>query len=73
MFIACGLSGYSVALFHLFNHAFFKALLFLGAGSVIHVLADEQDIRKMGGLWSFLPVTYITMFKFHQITTFTTP
>ena len=62
MFIACGLSGYSIALFHLFNHAFFKALLFLCAGSVIHALNDEQDIRKMGGLAKVLPVTYICMF-----------
>jgi len=61
MFIACGLSGYSVALFHLFNHAFFKALLFLCAGSIIHALSDEQDIRKMGGLAKILPFTFISM------------
>ena len=61
MFIACGLSAYNVALFHLFNHAFFKALLFLGAGSVIHSLHDEQDIRRMGDLWYYAPVTFITM------------
>jgi NADH-ubiquinone oxidoreductase chain 5 len=58
MFVACGLSEYSTALFHLFNHAFFKALLFLSAGNVIHALSDEQDIRKMGGLVCFLPLTF---------------
>jgi NADH-ubiquinone oxidoreductase chain 5 len=58
MFVACGLSGYSIGLFHLFNHAFFKALLFLAAGSVIHALADEQDIRKMGALAPILPLTF---------------
>ena len=58
--LACGLSNYSVALFHLMNHAFFKALLFLSAGSVIHALNDEQDIRKMGGLISLMPLTYIS-------------
>jgi len=61
MFCACGLSAYSLALFHLINHAFFKALLFLCAGSVIHALRDEQDIRKMGGLKSLLPFTYVSM------------
>ena len=61
MLIACGLSQYNIALFHLFNHAFFKALLFLGAGAVIHSLNDEQDSRKMGGLLVQLPFTY-TMF-----------
>src|ERR1700743_3731820 len=58
MFFSCGLSNYQVSIFHLFNHAFFKALLFLSAGSVIHALADEQDMRKMGGLVNFLPFTY---------------
>jgi NADH:ubiquinone oxidoreductase subunit 5 (subunit L)/multisubunit Na+/H+ antiporter MnhA subunit len=58
MFFACGMSNYSVGLFHLFNHGFFKALLFLGAGSVIHALLDEQDMRKMGGLVKLLPLTY---------------
>jgi NADH-ubiquinone oxidoreductase chain 5 len=59
MILACGLSNYSIALFHLMNHAFFKALLFLSAGSVIHAMADEQDMRKMGGLIKVIPVTYI--------------
>jgi len=61
MIFACGLSSYSVSMFHLMNHAFFKALLFLGAGSIIHSLIDEQDIRKMGGLINFIPFTYIMM------------
>lgn len=61
MFFACGMSGYSVGLFHLFNHGFFKALLFLGAGSVIHALLDEQDMRKMGGLVKLLPLTYVVI------------
>jgi proton-translocating NADH-quinone oxidoreductase chain L len=61
MFLACGTSNYNVAIFHLFNHAFFKALLFLGAGSVIHALNDEQDMRKMGGLFKILPFTFISM------------
>lgn len=58
MIFACGLSSYDVGVFHLYNHAFFKALLFLGAGSVIHSLADEQDIRRMGGLKNVLPFSY---------------
>jgi len=58
MVFACGLSSYSVGIFHLSNHAFFKALLFLSAGSVIHAMGDEQDMRKMGGLLHFLPFTY---------------
>lgn len=58
MVFACGLSNYSVGVFHLSNHAFFKALLFLGAGSVIHAVADEQDMRKMGGLKNLIPFTY---------------
>ena len=61
MFIAAGLGAYPVAIFHLINHAFFKALLFLAAGSVIHAMADEQDIRLMGGLARKLPVTWVTM------------
>ena len=61
MVFACGLSNYSVGVFHLVNHAFFKALLFLGAGSVIHAVADEQDMRKMGGLKTLVPFTYSMM------------
>ena len=59
MVVACGISHYSISLIHLMNHAFFKALLFLSAGSVIHALSDEQDIRKMGGLIKLIPLTYI--------------
>lgn len=59
MVLACGISNYSVSLFHLMNHAFFKALLFLSAGSVIHAMSDEQDMRKMGGLIKLIPVTYV--------------
>jgi NADH-ubiquinone oxidoreductase chain 5 len=62
MFFCCGLSQYSLSFFHLINHAFFKALLFLCAGSIIHSLNNEQDIRKMGGLLYIMPITYITMF-----------
>jgi NADH-ubiquinone oxidoreductase chain 5 len=58
MVFACGLSNYAVGVFHLANHAFFKALLFLSAGSVIHAMADEQDMRKMGGLRRLVPYTY---------------
>ena len=58
MVFACGLSNYSVGIFHLSNHAFFKALLFLSAGSVIHAVSDEQDMRKMGGLKHLVPFTY---------------
>jgi len=61
MVFACGLSNYSVGVFHLINHAFFKALLFLGAGSIIHSVADEQDMRKMGGLKKLVPFTYSLM------------
>uniref|UniRef100_A0A896YS00 NADH-ubiquinone oxidoreductase chain 5 n=1 Tax=Coniophora puteana TaxID=80637 RepID=A0A896YS00_9AGAM len=61
MVMAVGLSQYHVALMHVVNHAFFKALLFLGAGAVIHSFADEQDVRKMGGLIKFLPFTYSVM------------
>jgi len=60
MVFSCGLSGYNLALFHLFNHAFFKALLFLACGSLIHALKGEQDIRKMGGLHRMMPITYIS-------------
>jgi len=62
MFFACGVSNYSVGVFHLFNHAFFKALLFLSAGSVIHAISDEQDMRKMGGLLKLIPFTYTMIF-----------
>jgi len=61
MVFACGLSSYEVGIFHLYNHAFFKALLFLGAGSVIHAMSDEQDMRKMGGLKNLIPFTYSIM------------
>jgi NADH-ubiquinone oxidoreductase chain 5 len=61
MVIAVGLSSYNIALFHLINHAFYKALLFLGAGAVIHAVADNQDFRKYGGLRVFLPLTYSVM------------
>jgi len=61
MVIGIGLSSYNIALFHLVNHAFYKALLFLGAGAVIHSVADNQDFRKYGGLISFLPLTYSVM------------
>ncbi|MDA7572862.1 NADH-quinone oxidoreductase subunit L [Candidatus Pelagibacter sp.] len=61
MFFAAGVGAYNVAMFHLFTHAFFKALLFLGSGSVIHSLKDEQDINKMGGIYKKLPYTWILM------------
>lgn len=61
MVFACGLSSYEVGMFHLYNHAFFKALLFLTAGSVIHALGDEQDMRKMGGIKNILPFSYAMM------------
>jgi NADH-quinone oxidoreductase subunit L len=61
MFFALGVSAYSAAIFHLMTHAFFKALLFLGAGSVIHAMAGEQDMRKMGGLWPHIKVTAVLM------------
>jgi len=61
MVIGIGLSCYNIALFHLINHAFYKALLFLGAGAVIHSVSDNQDFRKYGGLISFLPLTYSVM------------
>lgn len=62
MVFACGLSGYSVGIFHLANHAFFKALLFLTAGCIIHALSDEQDMRRMGGLLKLLPFSYSMIF-----------
>ena len=58
MFLGCGVAAYSAAIFHLVTHAFFKALLFLAAGSVIHSIGGEQDLRKMGGMWRKLPVTF---------------
>jgi NADH-quinone oxidoreductase subunit L len=61
MFLACGVGAYTAGIFHLLTHAFFKALLFLAAGSVIHALSGEQDMRKMGGLWRRIPVTFWTM------------
>jgi NADH-quinone oxidoreductase subunit L len=62
MFLACGVGAFTAAIFHLMTHAFFKALLFLGSGSVIHALSGEQDMRKMGGLRKYVPVTFATMF-----------
>jgi NADH-quinone oxidoreductase subunit L len=61
MFMACGVGAFSAGIFHLMTHAFFKGLLFLGAGSVIHAVGGEQDMRKMGGLRSYIPVTFFTM------------
>ncbi len=61
MFVALGIGAYQAAIFHLFTHAFFKALLFLGAGSVIHAMGDEQDMRKMGGLRTLIPTTFMMM------------
>jgi NADH-quinone oxidoreductase subunit L len=61
MFFAAGVSAYPAAMFHLTTHAFFKALLFLGAGSVIHAMSDEQDMRNMGGIWHKIPFTYAMM------------
>ncbi|HEY3972944.1 MAG TPA: NADH-quinone oxidoreductase subunit L [Candidatus Sulfotelmatobacter sp.] len=61
MFMACGVGAFSAGIFHLMTHAFFKGLLFLGAGSVIHAVAGEQDMRKMGGLRSYIPWTFMTM------------
>ncbi len=60
MFLAMGVGAYAAGIFHLYTHAFFKALLFLGSGSVIHALAGEQDLRNMGGLKKYLPITYWT-------------
>jgi NADH-quinone oxidoreductase subunit L len=61
MFFACGVGAYAAGVFHLMTHAFFKALLFLGAGSVIHAMSDEQDMRKMGGIYKKIPITYAMM------------
>ena len=63
MIFACGVSNYAAGIFHLTNHAFFKALLFLSAGSVIHAMGDEQDMRHMGGLRTLLPYTYSMFFS----------
>jgi len=62
MFLACGVGAFTAGIFHLMTHAFFKALLFLGSGSVIHALSGEQDMRRMGGLKKHLPITFTTMF-----------
>jgi NADH-quinone oxidoreductase subunit L len=62
MFLACGVGAFGAAMFHLMTHAFFKALMFLGSGSVIHAMHEEQDIRKMGGLKKYLPITHWTFF-----------
>jgi len=62
MFLGCGVGAFSAGIFHVMTHAFFKALLFLGAGSVIHALSGEQDLRKMGGLWKAAPITCWTIF-----------
>jgi NADH-quinone oxidoreductase subunit L len=62
MFLALGVGAYWAAMFHLYTHAFFKALLFLGSGSVIHAMSGEQDMRRMGGLKDKMPVTFKTMF-----------
>src|SRR6185295_6841848 len=61
MFFACGVGAYAAGIFHLMTHAFFKALLFLGAGSVIHGMSGEQDMRKMGGIRKLMPRTYALM------------
>jgi NADH-quinone oxidoreductase subunit L len=61
MFMASGVGAYQASIFHLITHAFFKALLFLCAGSVIHAMSDEQDMRKMGGIWRKIPITYVCM------------
>lgn len=62
MFLACGVGAFGAAMFHLMTHAFFKALMFLGSGSVIHAMHEEQDIRKMGGLRKYMPITHWTFF-----------
>lgn len=62
MFLACGVGAFGAAMFHLMTHAFFKALMFLGSGSVIHSMHEEQDIRKMGGLKKYMPITHFTFF-----------
>ena len=59
--MAVGLSQYDVAIFHLVNHAMFKSLLFLSAGAILHAMSDQQDLRRLGGLVSLLPFTYVCM------------
>ena len=61
MFLGLGTGAFSAGIFHVMTHAFFKALLFLGAGSVIHALSGEQDLRKMGGLRKYTPITFATL------------
>ena len=61
MFLACGVGAFVAAIFHVMTHAFFKALLFLGSGSVIHGMHHEQDMRRMGGLKKYMPITFATM------------
>src|SRR4029077_14520063 len=61
MFLACGVGAFAAAIFHVMTHAFFKALLFLGSGSVIHGMHHEQDMRRMGGLKKYMPITFATM------------
>ena len=61
MFLAAGVGAYTAGMFHLYTHAFFKALLFLCAGSVMHAMSGELDLQKMGGLWKYMPITYWTM------------
>src|SRR3982074_3931954 len=60
MFLACGVGAFVIGVFHVMTHAFFKALMFLGAGSVIHGMHHEQDMRRMGGLKKYMPYTYLT-------------
>src|SRR5258707_3311567 len=60
MFLACGVGAFAIGMFHVMTHAFFKALMFLGAGSVIHGMHHEQDMRRMGGLRKYMPWTYLT-------------
>ena len=61
MFLACGVGAFVAAIFHVMTHAFFKALLFLGSGSVIHGMHHEQDMRRMGNLRKYMPITFVTM------------
>ena len=61
MFMACGVGAFVAAIFHVMTHAFFKAQLFLGSGSVIHGMHHEQDMRRMGGLRKYMPITWLTM------------